>query len=177
MDDNISLDIQHMDVVDDKMSTGKRYMDNVDEIFIYDDCASLPNYIMCAVGREPCWQQLRRVRSSLLELSLRSALLLHTDFSIVGVSLWRAFVGFLSLFSLEVRAFRVAKGVFFFCFGKEYCVLGASGSEEGAEGTEEGRLSIRFLTRPSARVLRLEAGRRWREPCCGLRCWRFCWFV
>jgi hypothetical protein len=33
------------------------------------------------------------------------------------------------------------------------------------------------LTRPSARVLRLEAGRRWREPCCGLRCWRFCWFV
>jgi hypothetical protein len=54
---------------------------------------------------------------------------------------------------------------------------GDGGSEEGVEGTEEGRLSIRFLTRPSARVLRLEAGRRWREPCCGLRCWRFCWFV
>jgi hypothetical protein len=50
MDDNISLDIQRMDVVDDEMSTGKRYMDDVDEIFIYDDCASLLNYIMCAVG-------------------------------------------------------------------------------------------------------------------------------
>jgi hypothetical protein len=34
MDDNISLDIQRMDVVDDKMSTGKRYIDDVDEIFI-----------------------------------------------------------------------------------------------------------------------------------------------
>lgn len=31
------------------MSTGKRYMDYVDENLIYDDdCASLPNYIMCA---------------------------------------------------------------------------------------------------------------------------------
>jgi hypothetical protein len=114
---------------------------------------------------------------SALELSLCSALLLHTDFSIVGVSLWRAFVGFLSLFSLDVRALRVVKGVFSFCFGKGYCVLGGGGSEEGEERTEEGRLSIRFLTRPSGRVLRLEAGRRWREPCCGLRCWRFCWFV
>lgn len=31
------------------MSTSKRYMDYVDENLIYDDdCASLPNYIMCA---------------------------------------------------------------------------------------------------------------------------------
>jgi hypothetical protein len=79
---------------------------------------------LCARARERCWQQLRRECSSLLELSLCSALLLYTDFSIVGVSLWRAYVGFLSLFSLEVRALRVAKGVFSFCFGKEYCVLG-----------------------------------------------------
>jgi hypothetical protein len=78
---------------------------------------------LCARARERRWQQLWRGRSS-LELSLCSALLLHTDFSIVGVSLWRAFVGFLSLFSLEVRALRVAKGVFSSCFGKEYCVLG-----------------------------------------------------
>ncbi len=92
-----------------------------------DDCASLPNYIMCAR------------QSALLATTAESAfffvrafsllcsalLLLHTVFSIVvGVSLWRAFVGFLSLFSLEVRALRVAKGVFSFCFGKEYCVLG-----------------------------------------------------
>lgn len=162
------------------MSTSKRYMDYVDENLIYDDdCASLPNYIMRARQSVLLATTADSAFFLCLELSLCSALLLHTIFSIVvGVSLWRAFVGFLSLFSLEVRALRVAKGVFSFCFGKEYCVLGGDGgSEEGAERTEEGRLSIRFLTRPSARVLRLEAGRRWREPCCGLRCWRFCWFV
>jgi hypothetical protein len=98
-------------------------MDDVDENLIYDDCASLPNYIMCARQR------------ALLATTAESAFFFVGAFSLfcpaavhrlqhLGVSLWRAFVGFLSLFSLEVRALRVAKGVFSFCFGKEYCVLG-----------------------------------------------------
>ncbi len=182
MDDNILLDIQLMDVVDDKISTGKRYIDYVDEIFIYDDCASLPNYIMCAPQR------------AVLATTAESG------FFVGAFSLFcpaaahrlqhrrRVFVARIRGFSFSVftggsRASCCERCVFFLFwkgvlrFGGTAGVKKARKEQRKAGGTEEGRLSIRFLTRPSARVLLLETGRRWREPCCGLRCWRFCWFV
>lgn len=164
-----------MDVVDDKISTGKRYIDYVDENFIYDDCASLPNYIMCAPQRA--------VLATTAEsgffvgaFSLFCPAAAQTSASsacLCGAHSWVFFL----CFHWRFARFVLRKVCFLPVLERSTAFWGDGGSEEGAEGTEEGRLSIRFLTRPSARVLLLETGRRWREPCCGLRCWRFCWFV
>lgn len=134
---------------------------------------------LCARARVCCWQQLRRVRSSLFgAFSLLCPAAAHN----LQHRRRRVFVARIRGFSFSVftggsRASCCERCVFFLFWKGVLRFGGDGGSEEGAERTEEGRLSIRFLTRPSARVLRLEAGRRWREPCCGLRCWRFCWFV
>jgi hypothetical protein len=161
------------------MSTSKRYMDYVDENLIYDDdCASLPNYIMCA--RQSVLLATTAESAFFFVWSFLSALpccctqsSASSSACLCGAHSWVSF----SVFTGGSRASCCERCVFFLFWKGVLRFGGDGGSEEGAERTEEGRLSIRFLTRPSARVLRLEAGRRWREPCCGLRCWRFCWFV
>ncbi len=113
-----------------------------------------------------CWSFLSVLPCCCTESSASSACL-------CGAHSWVFFL----CFHWRFARFVLRKVCFLSVLERSTAFWGDGGIEEGAEGTEEGRLSIRLLTRPSALVLRLEAGRRWREPCCGLRCWRCCWFV
>jgi hypothetical protein len=113
-----------------------------------DDCASLPNYIMCAR------------QSALLATTAESAfffvrafsllcsalLLLHTVFSIVvGVSLWRAFVGFLSLFFTGGSRASCCERCVFFLFWKGVLRFGGTAGVKKA-WKEQRKAGFRFVS-------------------------------
>lgn len=96
---------------------------------------------LCARARKRCWQQLRRVRSSLLELSLCSALLLQHR--------WRVFVARIRGFSFSVftggsRASCCERCVFFL-FWKGVLRFGGTAGVKKAR-KEQRKAGFRFVS-------------------------------